>query len=48
MIKIEFIKDFANKKAGETFECDLSLASQLVRQEKVAIYFETKKVAKSK
>lgn len=46
MVKIEFIKDFATKKKGETWDCDSMLASQLVRVEKVAKYYEKEKKAK--
>jgi hypothetical protein len=38
MDKIVFIQAFANKKAGESLECDRGLASQLVHQDKVAVY----------
>lgn len=46
MKKVEFIKDFANKKKGDTFECDSMLANQLVNSDKVAIYFIVKKEVK--
>lgn len=38
MVKVIFIQAFANKKAGELLECKTSLASQLVHQDKVAVY----------
>ncbi len=42
MRKIIFIKDFATKKKGDTWECDSLLASSLVHQDKVAEYFTDK------
>lgn len=36
MIKIKFIKDFATKKKGDVMEVDSMLASQLIRNDKVA------------
>ena len=47
MAKVTFIADFATKKKGELFVCDSLLASQLVHNDKVAIYFtvEQKKEA---
>jgi hypothetical protein len=38
MIAIQFISDFATKKAGEKWKCDSMLANQLVRVQKVAQY----------
>lgn len=38
LVKIEFTKDFATKKKGETWECENSLASNLVNRKKVAKY----------
>lgn len=38
MKKVVFITDFATKKAGDEFICDGTLASQLVRVDKVAEY----------
>lgn len=46
MKKVEFTKDFATKKKGDTWECDSMLASNLVHQLKVAKYF--KKTSKKK
>jgi len=40
--KVLFIKDFANKKKDEEFECDSMLASQLVNNDKVAVYVDSK------
>jgi hypothetical protein len=42
MVKVEFIEDFAGKKKGDVWECDSLLASQLVRIDKVAKYYEPK------
>lgn len=42
-VKIEFTKDFANRKKGETWSCDGMLASQLVRVDKVAKFKEEEK-----
>lgn len=39
LVKIIFTKKFANKNKGEVGEYDSSLASNLVRHEKVAKYF---------
>ena len=39
---IVFTKDFATKKAGDTWTCDSMLASQLVRVDKVADYTDVK------
>lgn len=44
MIKVTFIKEFATKKKGDTFECDSILASKLIRK-KVAKK-ATKKIEK--
>lgn len=38
MRTVKFIKDFAAKKQGESWKCDSQLASQLVRNDKVAVY----------
>jgi hypothetical protein len=43
---VEFIKDFADKKAGDLFTCDGILASWLVNEDKVAKYPETEKKKK--
>lgn len=43
MKEIEFTKDFATKKKGDTWKCDSMLANQLVRIEKVAKYKTKKK-----
>ena len=40
MKKVEFLVDFATKKKGEVWECSSELASQLVRVDKVAKYYE--------
>lgn len=46
---VVFTKDFANKKAGDTFKCDGMLANHLVNTDKVAEYEEkVKKEAKPK
>ena len=48
---VEFIKDFADKKTGDTFKCDGMLANHLVNIDKVAKYPEketVKKEAKTK
>jgi hypothetical protein len=42
MREVEFITDFANKKKGDVWECDSLLASQLVHNDKVAKYKESK------
>jgi len=42
MVKVEFTEDFAGKKKGDVWECDSLLASQLVRIDKVAKYYEPK------
>jgi len=41
MREIIFIKDFANKKKGDSTKCDGQLASHLVRVAKVAKYADT-------
>lgn len=46
MRKVEFIEDFANKKKGDTFECDGMLASHLVNVDKVAKYYKKPKAKK--
>lgn len=47
MAKIEFTKDFANKKKGEIWnKCPNLLASRLVNSDKVAKYLTDKKVKK--
>jgi hypothetical protein len=43
MVKIEFIKDFATKKKGDTWECHGMLASTLINKKVAKKY---KKVAK--
>lgn len=40
MKKVEFTKDFATKKKGETLELHELLASRLVHKRKVAKYFK--------
>ena len=45
MKEVEFTKDFATKKKGDTWKCDSLLASQLVHVDKVAKYV-TKKTTK--
>ena len=44
MKNIEFIEDFATKKKGDKWTCDAMLASQLVFNDKVAIYVDTEEV----
>ncbi len=41
-VKIEFTKDFANKKKGAVLECNSQLASQLIRKSKVAKLYKKK------
>jgi hypothetical protein len=36
-----FLVDFATKKQDEVWECDSLLASQLVNEEKVAVYADS-------
>ncbi len=43
---VEFTKNFANKKKGDTESYDSLLASQLVHQDKVAKYFKKEKKSK--
>lgn len=44
---VEFIKDFANFKVGEVFDCSLDLANMLINQEQVAIEkVDKKKIVK--
>lgn len=45
-VTIEFTKDFATKKKGETWECGSQLATKLIRKSKVAKLY--KKTIKSK
>lgn len=40
MVKVEFIKDFANKKAGDTGVYGSMLASTLIHRDKVAKKWE--------
>ena len=47
MREVEFTKDFATKKKGDKWSCDGLLASQLVRNDKVAKYVK-KAAAKPK
>ena len=47
-MKVIFIKDFANKKKDDTFECDSQSASHLVNIDKVAKYVEKKTVKEPK
>lgn len=42
MVKVEFTKDYATRKKGETWECDSMLASKLVRIFKVAKFWKEK------
>ena len=44
--KVEFIKDFANRKKGTTYECEGMEANTLVRVLKVAKYPKEKKEEK--
>lgn len=48
MKKVEFLVDFATKKKGDVWECASDLASQLVRVDKVAKYYEENLVTKGK
>lgn len=41
-VKIEFTKDFATKKKGDTWECNSMLASQLINRSKVAKVYKKK------
>lgn len=41
-VKIEFTKDFANKKKGQSWECNSQLASQLIHNDKVAKLYKKK------
>jgi len=41
-LKVKFTKKFANKKKGDEAEYDSQLASQLVRNDKVAKFVEIK------
>lgn len=43
MRTVEFTKDFATKKKGDSFTCDGMLASRLVRKDKVAKFIDIKK-----
>lgn len=43
MRQVTFIKDFGTRKKGEIFLCDSMLASQLVREDKVAEYSDNVK-----
>lgn len=40
MIEIEFIEDFATKKAGESWSCDGQLAASLIRRGKAKVKTE--------
>ena len=48
MIKVEFIKDFATKKKGDSMEVDSMLAHTLIKVDKVAVIHGEKKAKKSK
>lgn len=48
MVKIEFTKDYATKKKGESMEVDGMLASDLIRVRKVAKYYKEKEKSKAK
>lgn len=48
MKKVEFLVDFATKKKGDVWSCSPDLASQLVRVDKVAKYYEENLVTKEK
>jgi len=41
-VKIEFTKDFATHKKGDTLEIDGMIASQLIRGDKVAKVYKEK------
>ena len=41
-VKIEFTEDFANKKKGDTWECNSQLASHLIHNDKVAKVYKEK------
>ena len=43
---VEFIKDFANFKVGEVFDCSLDIAKMLINEEQVAIEKVVKKAVK--
>lgn len=45
--KLKFIKNFANKKAGQVWSCDSMLARTLI-DAKVAKKYDEKKASKSK
>ena len=47
-MRVYFIKDFANKKKGDTMDCDSMQASQLIRVDKVAVLEENKPKSKKK
>ena len=44
---VEFIKDFANYKVGEVFDCSEDIANMLINQEQVAIE-KVEKIVKKK
>ena len=48
MTEVEFIADFADKKKGDRFICDSSLASTLIRVDKVAKLYEAETEPKKK
>lgn len=49
MRKIKFIEDFAGRSKGDTWdECPSMLASQLVRDEKVAVYTDEEQTEQEK
>lgn len=48
MRKVKFIKDFANKKKGESGSYDGPVASRMVRELKVAKFDEGKDESKKK
>lgn len=46
MVKIEFTKDYATKKKGDSMEVDSMLASDLIRNRKVAKVWKKKEKKK--
>ncbi|CAB4128560.1 hypothetical protein UFOVP104_49 [uncultured Caudovirales phage] len=44
---VEFIKDFANYKVGDFFDCSEDIANMLINQEQVAIE-KVEKIVKKK
>lgn len=43
MVKIEFTKDFANRKKGDVMEINTAISSRMINVLKVAKYFEERK-----